>query len=171
MLEGGKTEVYTLHVLSCMSFCRRCTAMAYVVWLFAEGCFLALTPASFPSTHTSSTIGMEVSILYCVASGLLLVLLHSYIGGRFARYGFRLITFIHQVVLIDLSLWRMAYYGATDVNAWFGARLFLLCCCVIAEMGPFIVEIGDVLTKIEEDIYSDEDLDWMMFFKHFSHVR
>src|SRR6202022_1867079 len=103
MKAEGRAEVYKQHILALMPLYRRVCAVIYVSWLSVEGFGAALYHFTSPQTLDSRVPGVESSVMYFVGFGLLLVLLHSYVGGQFAQYGFRLTTFVHQVTLTALS--------------------------------------------------------------------
>ena len=146
-------------MLASLSLSRRISYLTYVAWLFAEGVVAAFAQISaFPIKSTFGVVGLETYITLCVDSLLIFALLHSYVAGDFANYGVRLTIFLHQLGLLALSVWRLSIESTDDVRLMAGFRVTLFCCCVIVELSPISVEIGDLLTKIEEDIYTDNEL-------------
>ena len=138
-------EVYEQSIRASMSLRRRICAVAYASWLFVEG-----FSAVFRQLSSAPMIvpQVETPFMYFVGSGLLFVLLHSYVGGRFGQYGVRLITFVHQVSLTALSL--MFFVGSpSEGKSWYGFRAAVLCACAIGETEACILELGALWSKTD----------------------
>jgi hypothetical protein len=141
--------VYTQHILSGLSLARRLSAATYISWLAVEG-LIALAVYFAPWTQEGTTsVELELPMMYFVGSSLLVILLHSYVGGRVARTSLRIVPFVHQVTLIALSLRKFAVVNSYDLGAWSGFRAVVLMFCCLMETGSFATELGKVLLGIE----------------------
>ena len=108
--------------------------MMYVAWFLVEGLLTAFEHISLLSLrNTSGAFGIENSITLCVGSVLAVMFLHSSIGGETVRCGFRVTTFLHQLVIIVLSLWKIWINSATELMTWSAFRAIILSCCIIIE--------------------------------------
>ena len=142
MKAEGRAEVYERYVLSSMPLRRRIPIIAYVVWLFMDGLFGVLGQFLTPMTPNSGIMtGMETPLLHFVASGFLLVLLHSYIAQPFAKNGFRLVILGHQLGLITLSLWKTIVGCNWGIQSWLGIGGTVLYYCAMREIEAFILGI------------------------------
>ena len=86
---------------------------------------------------------------------IVLLLLHSYVGGVFTKVGLRLLISAHQLVLVLLSVWAVAISRNDYMSIWFWFRGVVLCFCLAMDFRPIVVQVGQILIKLEEDIYSD----------------
>lgn len=155
MKAEGRAEIYEQHLLASVPLRRRTWAIVYVAWLFVEGLAAAFHNCSTPPTLGSKVSGTESSIMYLVGSGFMFVLLHSYIGGNFARYCFRLTTFGHQIILAALSLFVLMN-STNESYIWNGFRAAVLYGCASGEMEGFILDIEELWAGFDE---TDEDSD------------
>lgn len=81
--------------------------------------------------------------------------MHSYVARDFAvRRSF------YNILLSTCIIWsvRLSIEIPNNVHVMTGFRRVLFCCYVVTEMRPISVEIGDLLTKIAYDIYTDNEL-------------
>lgn len=137
-------EVYERYDLSTIPLLRRICALIYVAWLFAEGLICGIH--KFTSSQTSALVGydLEHSFMYFIIVGLLLVLLHTFIGRQVPKYCFRFITFLHQVTIASMSLWRYAC-AETAYQAQPRFRLLLMCFCALGETRTFIAGMTEMV--------------------------
>lgn len=149
--EEGRAEVYEKYDLSMMPTFHRVYMLIYVAWLISEGIISAVHKVTSSRTPALVAYGMEHSFMYFIIAGLLLVLLHTYIGRRVPRYCFRFIIFVHQSTIVALSLWRYACATTMD-QAGPGFRVILLWFCVLGEAGAFGKEILDFLAPLDSKI-------------------
>ena len=127
-----------------MPLYRRVCAISNVAWLFVEGLHAVFYQFSFPRVVNSGMYGMEYPTIYFIGSGLLLVVLHSYVGGQVARYGIRLTTVVYQLGLIALSAWKYAI-SAGEAKLWNEFRAAVLYGSVTGAIAGFIQEIAEEL--------------------------
>lgn len=86
--------------------------------------------------------------MYCVSSGWLLLLLYSYIGRALARNGFRLITTVHQLIIIAIFFfWKLCSSNGI-LESWPVFRGAVLYGCATGEMGAVVLDISAALREI-----------------------
>ena len=138
--DEGRTEVDEKYYLSTLPFFRRACTLIYVAWLFVEGPISAFKQWGTARSPVTLTTGMEHMIMYLVIGGLLLVILHSYLGRRMPRTLFRFLVFAHQVTLAGVSAWRYLHSETQDYVET-GFRLILLSFCAVAEVDGLMWDI------------------------------
>lgn len=149
MKAEGNAEVYRQDSLSTMPLHRRMCAIAYVAWLFVEGLFTVVDQFLAAPTSYSRLFTIDRCAQYFVCSGLLLVLLHSYIGSPRARSGFQWTTLLHQIGLIAFSLWKYTNYVVNkNERSWDGLRGVVL--CYFAIMGDARDVILEICGAVDE---------------------
>src|SRR5579859_5128488 len=107
----GKEEVYNANVITFLPTSQRVAVFVYVAWLVVEGLnAIAHQIPAYPLRHAyhRTSLAIEVPVMYSVASIILFLLLHSYVGGAIANVALRLIISAHQLVLVLLSVWAIS---------------------------------------------------------------
>jgi hypothetical protein len=144
--EEGRAEVYSKHILSSLPFSRRLSVMTYFAWIVIEGFILVFARSSTSTEYHYSRL--EAPLIYFVASSFLLLLLHSYLGGRIANYVLRSTIFVHQILLVAFSLRNIALENQTGIRPWPGFRVAVMACCGIADMAAVFGQLRSYLGKI-----------------------
>ena len=137
--DEGRAEVGEKY-LSTLPFFRRACTLIYVAWLFVEGPISAFKQWGTSISPVTLATGMEHMIMYLVIGGLLLIILHSYLGRRVPRTLFRFLLFAHQVTLAGISAWRYLRSETQDYIET-GFRLILLSFCAVAEVDGLMSDI------------------------------
>lgn len=137
--EEGKAEVLNDNVLSSMGINQRISTILYVLWLVVEGGFVGIN-RSFPSIADSPS-GLETVLMYLVGSSFALLVLHSYVGGKWAKSGLRGTVIGHQLVMLSLSLYGWTVLKDSNVRSWHGFRIGVMGYCVVSEMLAQLVDL------------------------------
>jgi serine/threonine protein kinase len=145
MKRDARAEVSGQRVLASMTMRQRISCITYLAWFLAEGAFSFLH--QFP--------------IYFVGSGLLVAFLYSYVGGRFARYCFRVTTVVHQVSLTAISLWKLANHDMKASQIWPGFQAVILLYCATGEVSATVLEIGEVLSHVFVNEHAEIEMDWL----------
>jgi hypothetical protein len=145
MKAEGKAEIYEHDIMSLLPLRRRIAAVAYVAWLQVEGLFLLVSHIASPLCN-AGMLGVQTPMLYLVSSGIVFILLNSYLGRAWTRRGFQLITMVHQLSLISLSVWEFTCLKGTP-HSWSGFRGAILCSCAMGNIETAILGVGDALTE------------------------
>jgi hypothetical protein len=148
--QEGKAEVSEKYALSTMPLLRRVCTLIYLAWLFIEGPISALQQFTKSRSPALVAYGVEHSIMYFIIAGLLLVLLHTYIGRPLPRHVFRATLLIHQITVAALSFWRYICSKTND-QAGTGFRLILLCFCALGEIEGFVIAMVHCFTSSKFD--------------------
>ena len=144
MKAEGRAEVYK-GMLSLMPLRLRISLAAYLAGLFVEGLISLCRRFSSPPPPNAPLPGMwgiNVPIVYFVPSGLLPVILHSYLSSRLARIGFQFIILAHQLSSSTL-LWRAVIRQDWGIwSSWHGIGGVVLYYCAMREIEAFFLQIS-----------------------------
>jgi len=151
-------HVYSQSLITALSIPRRLAAISYTVWLIAEGVIIgAHSPALSSFTFVPGVpLAMDVSIGYFLSSALVLLALHSHLGGDTARRIFTAIRVTHHLGVVTMTLLSLLFSNNTYISSWFWFRVTLLCCCLVVELAPEALKTGEIVTLVEEDVLSDD---------------